>query len=78
MIVCVCKVVSDRAVKAAIASGAGSLTEIAQSCGAGTGCGACRPMIADLLQQAGCAQREQGQACKDCPNVGSPVSSRAA
>jgi len=77
MIVCVCKVVSDRTVKAAIAKGAGSLNEIASACGAGTCCGACRPMIADMLQQAGCPQREQGQACADCPAQGHPVSSAA-
>jgi bacterioferritin-associated ferredoxin len=66
MIVCLCRAVSDRAVRAAIAGGASSVEEVGRACRAGTGCGGCRPQIAELLSEAGsgaCA----GTACTGAP-----------
>ncbi len=70
MIVCICKVVSDRTIKASIAAGAGTIDEVAMSCRAGTGCGACRPMIAALLIHAEACSG----ACSDCPGSNKSLS----
>jgi bacterioferritin-associated ferredoxin len=52
MFVCLCRGVCDREVRAAIVGGAKSCDEVGDACGAGTGCGACRPMIRNMLDQA--------------------------
>jgi bacterioferritin-associated ferredoxin len=51
MIVCHCQVVSDKAIRAEIESGACTVGDVARRCGAGTGarCGGCRPTIGALL-----------------------------
>jgi bacterioferritin-associated ferredoxin len=49
MLVCHCKGVSDRDVRRAIAAGACSPREIARTCGAGSVCGGCRPLLDELL-----------------------------
>lgn len=49
MIVCSCRAVSDRTVRAAIASGAETVDEVAARCGAGEQCGSCWPSLARLL-----------------------------
>ncbi|HET6344841.1 MAG TPA: (2Fe-2S)-binding protein [Myxococcota bacterium] len=57
MIVCLCKVVSDREIEAAIDEGHTTLKAIARTCGAGTGpgCGACRPAVMAMVQKrTGC------------------------
>jgi bacterioferritin-associated ferredoxin len=41
VIVCHCRVVTDRAVTAAVAAGAGSLAGVCRSTGAGQDCGSC-------------------------------------
>lgn len=51
MYVCQCKVVTDRAIRAAIAAGARDRWAVGNACGAGTGCGACVPAIEDLLAE---------------------------
>jgi bacterioferritin-associated ferredoxin len=57
MIVCICRVVSDRTVRSVVASGADSLEKVAMACRAGTGCGACREQIAEIIEdcRASCA-----------------------
>ena len=50
MYVCLCKGVSDRAVKSCIRGGARTVHQVGQACGAGTDCGACRGMIRDLIE----------------------------
>jgi bacterioferritin-associated ferredoxin len=55
MIVCLCKVVSDRQIQAAIDSGARSVEAVGASCRAGTGCGACHDSIEEMIGAcAGC------------------------
>ncbi|CAA9260083.1 MAG: hypothetical protein AVDCRST_MAG50-2951 [uncultured Acidimicrobiales bacterium] len=51
MYVCSCRGVTDRAVKAAVASGARTVEEIARECRAGSRCGGCWPVLAELLEQ---------------------------
>jgi bacterioferritin-associated ferredoxin len=53
MIACLCRGLSEAAVQNVIESGASSLRQIAEACGAGTDCGACCPMVQELLA---CAQ----------------------
>lgn len=58
MYVCLCRGVSDRKVRHAIARGARSVEEIGEACGAGTRCGGCWPMLDDMLRAAGHEPRE--------------------
>lgn len=51
MIVCLCKVVSDRAIRAAQQAGATTVAEVGLATGAGTDCGGCHEAIARLLAQ---------------------------
>ena len=50
MIVCHCKRVSDTTIRAAVQQGARSHREIGQACGAGTCCGGCRPLVAQVAK----------------------------
>jgi bacterioferritin-associated ferredoxin len=50
MYVCLCEAVSSRTIAAAIAAGAASVSEVAQSTGAGTSCAKCRATIWSLVQ----------------------------
>lgn len=53
MIVCVCRGVSEAAIDQALACGVRSLPELAAACrGAGTDCGSCEAMLAELLADA--------------------------
>ena len=51
MFVCSCRAVTDRTIRAAIASGARSIDDIAARCGAGERCGGCWPALAELLDE---------------------------
>ena len=53
MIVCNCRVVSDRDVRAAIASGATDLCGVAGACQAATRCGGCLPEVRRILGEHG-------------------------
>jgi bacterioferritin-associated ferredoxin len=52
MIVCLCANVSERKLRATIAGGATTVKEVERRCGAGAGCGACRPLIRECLRAA--------------------------
>ena len=53
VIVCCCLSVSDRAIRRLVASGAArSVDELASTCGAGTDCGACCPLLESLVEEA--------------------------
>jgi bacterioferritin-associated ferredoxin len=58
MIVCLCRSVTDRAIRAAIDAGATTMEEVGQACRAGTGCGACRIVIEEMLDEAGVRPKE--------------------
>ena len=49
MIVCLCSNVSERELLATIAAGATTVKGIGRRCGAGAGCGACKPLIKECL-----------------------------
>ncbi|MEM9195503.1 MAG: (2Fe-2S)-binding protein [Myxococcota bacterium] len=52
MLICHCKRVNDRTIKSAIDDGARSIEAVGRHCGAGTGCGGCRPAIDHLLRDS--------------------------
>ncbi|MGH7295284.1 MAG: (2Fe-2S)-binding protein [Polyangiaceae bacterium] len=52
MYVCVCRAVTEEKVKAAIEAGATSVDAVTAACCAGDDCGACHPMIEDMIEQA--------------------------
>ena len=52
MMLCLCKGVSDRTGRLAIASGAQSVEAVGARCGAGTDCRSCRHAIQDLVDDA--------------------------
>jgi bacterioferritin-associated ferredoxin len=51
MIVCHCFRVSDREIRACAREGACNVSEVGNACEAGTGCGGCRPEIANILDR---------------------------
>jgi bacterioferritin-associated ferredoxin len=54
MIVCHCRVVTDRDLRRAVEQGARSLDDISRACGrAGDLCGGCRPAITTVLAADG-------------------------
>jgi len=59
MIVCFCTGSNERDIERALESGAGSLSEIGDSCGAGLSCGGCRSSLLAILDR---------QSCEGCPN----------
>ncbi len=63
MIVCLCRSVSDRDVRAARARGADTVEAVAALTGAGTGCGCCRSTVALILSEP-C----RAEPCAACPN----------
>jgi NAD(P)H-nitrite reductase large subunit len=67
LIVCHCTAASDHDVADAIERGASSVDAVGARCGAGTGCGGCRPTIHELLERRG--HRCSGT-CGDCPRAG--------
>lgn len=50
MIVCHCFCVSDREIRSCVREGARGMSEVGRACGAGTGCGGCRPEIASIVE----------------------------
>lgn len=50
MIVCHCFCVSDREIRSCAREGHAGIAEVGRACGAGTGCGGCRPEIATILE----------------------------
>ena len=53
MLVCHCHAVCDRTIRRHVADGARSGHEIRRACGAGGGCGGCRPVIEELIELHG-------------------------
>jgi bacterioferritin-associated ferredoxin len=52
MVVCHCRALTDRDVRAAIDDGARSVPDLARTCGAARDCGGCRFALKDLLADA--------------------------
>jgi bacterioferritin-associated ferredoxin len=51
VIVCHCRAVSDRAIRASIRSGANTVEAVCAATGASGCCGGCEPMVSDLLDE---------------------------
>lgn len=51
MIVCHCRRVCDRTIRAAVQAGAVTEEAVGEACGAGTGCGRCRPAVSALIDR---------------------------
>ena len=51
MYVCVCRAVTDHAVKQAIDAGAQTVDAVTAACCAGDDCGSCHGMIEDLIEE---------------------------
>ena len=52
MIVCICWGVSEDRIRQAVNRGARTTDEVGDACLAGTACGSCRFMIADIIESA--------------------------
>jgi bacterioferritin-associated ferredoxin len=72
MIVCICKAVSERHIRAAVKGGATRLTELSRETGLGTCCGKCLPearrTLADSLRLRHEEQGSRQEACSYFPN----------
>ncbi len=52
MILCLCKAVSEKTVRLAIAQGATTVDAVGARCGAGTDCRSCRSAIREMIADA--------------------------
>jgi len=53
MIVCLCRGVPEQTIQRVIASGARTVDDVSRVCGAGTDCGACYRVLAEMVREAG-------------------------
>jgi bacterioferritin-associated ferredoxin len=51
MIVCHCHRVCDRTIRAAVRDGACTEEAISESCGAGSMCGGCVPVVTEIIEE---------------------------
>jgi bacterioferritin-associated ferredoxin len=51
MIICLCRNVSERNLRAVIREGATTVCTVERQCGAGGDCGSCRKQIRDLIDE---------------------------
>ena len=54
MYICICAAVTDRQVRSAVATGADTLDKLAVTLGVGAGCGCCREMAQQVLDESAC------------------------
>jgi len=52
MVVCLCSGISDREIRRHVREGACSQGDVARACGAGAGCGGCRPSVDAVIEEA--------------------------
>ena len=69
MIACSCRAVSDRAIRAAAASGLG-VADVRRATGAGSDCGCCIDTVAQLVHEE--AATACSSPCPGCPRGGIP------
>jgi bacterioferritin-associated ferredoxin len=60
LIVCVCRAVCDRRLRALAADGHQSLGAIAAACGAGEDCGTCQPDIEQIITETALVRASRG------------------
>ena len=51
MYICICNAVTERDVRECARRGCGSLDQLSMELGVGTGCGKCRPMAKEILDE---------------------------
>lgn len=76
MLICHCKGLRDRDVRCAVARGARSAGQVLSSCGAGSVCGGCLPLIAEVVAeaQAGAPGGADGHAARPFAPVSAALS----
>jgi bacterioferritin-associated ferredoxin len=57
MYVCVCRVVTEGEVNAAIDAGADTVGAVTEACCAGSDCGSCHGAIEDMIEAKACTRR---------------------
>ncbi|WP_407653870.1 (2Fe-2S)-binding protein [Archangium lipolyticum] len=79
MIVCLCRVVSDRTIRARISEGVRTVDDLGRACGAGTGCGGCKGQLAQLIMETRQEARSTSASAarEDCTGITLPVVSAA-
>ena len=50
MIVCHCHGVTDREIRVSVQNGSRTCADVANCCGAGSGCGGCASLVAEIVQ----------------------------
>lgn len=71
MIVCVCKSVSDRQIKACIEAGASTMEDLQIDLGVALCCGKCGPYVQEMVQGASpCCGRSCGGCCQGADTAG--------
>ena len=61
MIVCICWGVSEDRIRQAVSRGARTSDEVGDACLAGTACGSCRPMLAQMIESAQAAAADASE-----------------
>jgi len=74
MIVCLCANVSERELVATITAGAATVKEVGRRCGAGAGCGACKPLIRACLSRCRAVAVQEEAAVVASVVITAPVS----
>ena len=74
MIVCLCANVSERELVATITAGATTVKEVGRRCGAGAGCGACKPLIRACLSRCRAVAVQEEAAVVASVVITTPVS----
>jgi bacterioferritin-associated ferredoxin len=75
VIVCVCRNVSDRAIRAEAGAGARTAEEVGRATGAGTGCGCCRATVEAIVRASSACRSPP---CPGCPQTANAVRRDAA
>jgi bacterioferritin-associated ferredoxin len=57
MYICICNGVTDRAIRAAVAEGAATISDVTQRLGVAAGCGCCREAAQQVIHEAACGGR---------------------
>ena len=66
MVVCICKGLSDNAIHRVVRSGAETVSDIGDACGAGTDCGTCHGALEELITESRITGRIRESARQAC------------
>jgi bacterioferritin-associated ferredoxin len=69
VIVCLCRNLSDAAIRAQLDAGARTADDVARATGAGTDCGCCRAAVEDLVRARGPCSVPPCAGCPRAANV---------